>query len=250
MIVKTTGLVLRQDAYSKTSQVITWLTPDHGRVVTLAKGAKRAKSQLVGQYDCFYTCEILFYLARHGSVHILKECSPVNERRGFREAWRGVAGASYICDLLNRLSPPGASCPALFAWAEETLDFFATHGVTETVVHWTELKLLKLLGMSPMLSGCTRCNGRIEPGGAALFSVDRGGLLCPSCDEARSAITIKVSRDVLAMLRGWERSENPMMARRTTCTPAQMHEAGRLLGGFLGYHLESTRSREIIRQLL
>lgn len=60
MIIKTTGLVLRLDPFSKTSQVITWLTPDHGRTVTLAKGAKRVKSNLVGQYDCFYTCELLF----------------------------------------------------------------------------------------------------------------------------------------------------------------------------------------------
>lgn len=251
MIVKTTGIVLRLDPFSKTSQVITWLTPDHGRTTTLAKGSKRAKGDLVGQYDCFYTCELLFYQARHGGLHILKECSPLSPRNGFRTNWRSSLGASYICDLISRLCPPGASHSGLFEWAEDTLDFLEKQGTTLTVINWAELKLLKLLGMAPKLSGCLACRNRITPDSSALlFSIPRGGLLCGRCKGSGEELCVPLTHDVLAMIRGWEATETPVMAKRTACTPQQAKSAERLLGAFIHYHLESSRSRDIVAAMV
>ena len=251
MIIKTRGIVLRMDPFSKTSQIVSWLTPDHGRVVTVAKGAKRPKNNLVGQYDCFYTCEILFYEARHGSLHILKECAPIAMRTGFRHDWRASLGASYLCDLLNRLTSPGAAQPALFAWAENTLDFLSGQGATETVMNWAELKLLKLLGVAPKLQGCLACGSKSFPiDRPATFSISRGGLLCASCASSRDSVVMNVTHDAIAMLRGWEESSTPLIAKRTSCTPRQADVATRLLGSFMHYHLESSRSRDIALGLL
>ena len=46
--------------WSRTSHVVVWLTPA-GKVTTVAKGAVRPKSWLLGQYDLNYTCDILYY---------------------------------------------------------------------------------------------------------------------------------------------------------------------------------------------
>ena len=50
-IIKTQGIVLSIHPWSQTSHVVTWLTPDHGPVTTLVKGAVRTKSAFLGQYD-------------------------------------------------------------------------------------------------------------------------------------------------------------------------------------------------------
>lgn len=251
MIIKTTGIVLRLDPFSKTSEVISWLTPDHGRTATLAKGAKRPKSQLVGQYDCFSTCEFLFYRGRNSALHILKECSPISPRTAFRDNWRASFSASYLCDLLNRLTAPGAAHQGLYQWAESTLDFLATQGSSETVMNWAELKLLRHLGVAPQLSGCLNCGGRHFPGDRpADFSVSRGGLLCAACRVGHEDLLLPVTHDVLGMMRGWEGTETPAMARRTTCTPAQTRTASRLLSAFIHYHLESSRARDIVMPLI
>lgn len=253
MIIKTTGIALRLDPFSRTSQIITWLTPDHGRVATLAKGAKRPKHNLVGQYDCFYTCEILFYHSRQGSLHILKECTPLNTRIGFRANWRASIGASYVCDLLSRLTPPGAEHAALHAWAEALLDFLETQGVTKSVLNWAELKLLKLLGMAPKLGACLACRNRLPSDeGPAFFSIERGGLVCtPCCRTAPEALAAPLAQDVLAMLRGWENTETPILAKRTHSTPIQSESAGKIIGAFMHYHLlETSRARDIATALI
>jgi DNA repair protein RecO (recombination protein O) len=251
MIIKTTGLVLRLDPFSKTSQVITWLTPDHGRTVTLAKGAKRIKNNLIGQYDCFYTCELLFYKSRHSSLHILKECSPIAPRTAFRTDWRASITASYLCDLLSRLTPPDAASPILFNWAEQTLDFLAIQGTSETVMNWSELKLLKHLGVAPQLTNCLNCGTPSFPKDRpAWFSISRGGLVCAACHKVHDSLTIPLTHDILGMLKGWENTDTPAMAKRTICTPRQSESANKLLSAFIHYHLQSSRSRDIVSSLI
>jgi len=251
MIVKTTGIVLRLDPFSKTSEVISWLTPDHGRTATLAKGAKRPRNQLVGQYDCFSTCEFLFYRGRSSALHILKECSPISPREAFRDNWRASFSASYLCDLLNRLTAPGVAHPVLFAWTERALDFLATQGASETVVNWAELQLLKHLGVAPQLSNCLNCGTKSFPVARPVdFSISRGGLLCTACRIGHEDLLLPVTHDVLAMMRGWEGTDTPAMALRTTCTPAQSKTVSRLLSAFIHYHLESSRARDIVIPLI
>jgi phosphoesterase RecJ-like protein len=58
---KTLGIVLSIRPWSQTSHVVTWLTLN-GVITTLVKGALRPKSAFIGQYDLFYTCELVYYL--------------------------------------------------------------------------------------------------------------------------------------------------------------------------------------------
>lgn len=251
MILKTSGIVLRQDPFSKTSKVITWLTPDHGRMATLAKGAQRKKSGLVGQFDCFYTCELLFYPARHSSLHLLRECSPEAPRSGLRDNWRASAGASYLCDLVNRLTPPGAAAGPLFAWAGSTLDFIEKQGFSIPVMHWMELQLMGLLGMAPQLRRCITCGKEDGTGTGLWFSVARGGVVCTPCQgKLQDPTAAPIAPDVLAMMRGWERAHSPLIARRTSYLAGQLDSANRILGAFMDYHSEGPRARRILFELL
>ena len=72
-IIKTTGTVLAIHPWSRTSHVVAWLTPDHGVVSTLVKGAVRAKSAFLGQYDLLYTCDLLYYARASGDLHALHQ---------------------------------------------------------------------------------------------------------------------------------------------------------------------------------
>ena len=76
--IKTKGIVLDIHPWSRTSHVTTWLTPDHGPVTTLVKGAVRPKSSFLGQYDLFYTCELVYYARAKSELHAIREVSPLD----------------------------------------------------------------------------------------------------------------------------------------------------------------------------
>ncbi len=251
MISKTHGITLRIDPFSKTSHVVSWLTPDKGRITTLVKGAMRPRSPFLGQYDLFYTCELIYYPGLRSSLGILKECTPLNWRTGLRENWKSCLAASYLTDLVNRLSPSGAAHGNEYRFVGRMLDFLAKQGGDINTLLWAELKLLTLLGVGPRLHACVACgSGMFPTSKPAAFSIPRGGLLCATCRANADGAIVPISHDALAMLRLWQQAPTPLIAKRTSCTEPQHKVMNTLLGGFLAHHLESSRSRDIAMEML
>ena len=157
MIHKTEGVALRIAPFSKTSHVVTWLTPTRGKIAVAVKGAQRPKSRLLGQYDLFYTCELLFYERPQGRMNIMKECCPLKTRTAFRNNWRACSCASYLCDLVSRISPAGGTYPGLYHLISSVLDMLSTEELAHHFLFWIELKVIEMLGIAPQLSKCLRC---------------------------------------------------------------------------------------------
>ena len=63
MIQSATGIILRTRPLTETSVIVNWLTPDFGRISTVAKGARRPKSQFAGKLDLFYLADFSFVRA-------------------------------------------------------------------------------------------------------------------------------------------------------------------------------------------
>lgn len=239
MIVKTHGIVLRHTPTANTSRVVTWLTPDHGRVATMIKGALRPKSLFLGQFDYFYTCELLYYLRGDRDLYIARESAPVKPRPTLRHNWRACAAASYLADITTRVCPPRAPQPFLFQWLNEALDELDRHGTTPGEIFWMELRLLEHLGLSPRLHHCMACGVPLLPSsGPATFSHARGGLLCARCARYDPKPAPVIPPDILAMLRNWQAAPDARTARRTKCATRQLAIMENVLGRFLQYHLD------------
>ncbi len=113
--------------------MVTWLTPEQGKVTTMIKGSQRPKSRFLGQYDLFYTCELIYHAHKERSVQIARECCPLNMRLRFRQDWKAMATASYFCDIITRISPPDAHHPGLFELLETHLDELQQYGTSYLV---------------------------------------------------------------------------------------------------------------------
>lgn len=238
MIIKTTAVVLRFYPYSNTSRVVSWMTPDLGRIATLVKGSQRPRSLFLGQYDLFYTCELLFYQRDGGGIHIARECSPLKMRTRFRSDWKAAATASYLAGLVSKASPPEAPHAGLFDLLDDALDFLDAFGTAAPFLFWFELQLLERMGLAPRLRRCAAC-GRDLPLSErqADFAVARGGLVCPACALERGEKD-RVGPDLLALLGGWQQARSPQGPLRTRVTARQLVAVEALLGEFLAYHLE------------
>ena len=184
MISKTLAIPLRIFPFSNTSRIAVWLSPDFGRFATLAKGAMRPASPLLGQFDLFSTSEVLFYHKEGRLLHTLKECSLLVPRAAFRSDFRACALASYAASLFDRLLPFGPADPALYALYESALDAFSARSPGPAALPRFELDLLRLLGHAPAFSHCSLCASPVSaaPGAPpAAFDPRSARLLCPAC---------------------------------------------------------------------
>jgi len=237
--VKTRAVALRTHPVTETSRVVTWLTEDAGKISTLIKGSQRPKSGHIGQYDLFYTCELLYYPRLRTQLHIVRECSPLQTRDVFRSDWARAAVASYCCYLADRASWHDEPAPRLFSVLLAALDHLESRAAGAGVIFWYELQVLGELGVAPRLRHCLQCGRPLAPEtDRARFSHARGGILCERCAETGQEEMTSISSGVLAVLIAWQHAGSPAEAESTRPSPRQLTEVNKLLDLFLRYHLD------------
>ena len=237
LILRTEAIVLRIRPFSRTSHVVTWLSPEHGRVTTVVKGACRPKSAFLGQYDLFTTCELLFYRRDHEGLHAIRECSPLEPRHALRDDWRRVTTASYLCDLVARVAQPGQ----VYHLLSDTLDALCAAPLTAETILRFELALLQQQGMSPRLELCPECHTPAHPW--LRFALGSGRARCAHVAPASTAgePIVTLHRDVVGHLQHLQFGTSPTKAPSPPLSDVPNVSLGsrRFLGIFMRFHLDT-----------
>src|ERR1043165_6762795 len=99
---RTSGLVLRTRPFTETSLIVNWLTPDLGRLSTVAKGARRPKSPFRGKLDLFYLADFTFQRSRRSELHTLCEVSVLELHEPLRRELAHLQQAAYGAALVEQ----------------------------------------------------------------------------------------------------------------------------------------------------
>jgi len=248
VILQTEAIVLQIRPWSKTSHMVTWLTRQQGRLTTSVKGACRPKSAFLGQYDLFYTCDLLFYHRETEGIHILRECTSIERRDPLRENWRAATVAAYLCDLTARAVSVQTHEVEIYHLLTRTLDQLAAptaHLSWLALILRYELQLLRFLGHLPDSKICPACHATQE---WLRFSLPGGHFLCQHRSPVHpSEATLAVSRGVqegLALLA--ESCEGSMTSAPMSLPPEKIFPVSshlmlglsRFLGIFITFHLD------------
>ncbi len=238
MIVKTDAIVLRVAPYANTSQVVTWITKDAGRIATLIKGARRPKSGFLGQLDLFYTCELLYYRRGRDGLHIARECCPLSERGRIRHDWRAFVCASYLSDLALHTSMDADHQPEVFCLFRRAFDHLDGDPTRLEFLYWFELQLLDLLGFAPRIANCAACHEPIEPDAPGTHGWGAYGLLCPRCRSGGRNDSPALTRDIVTILHRWHAEQELDAVRTLRCSRSQLLVFRDIFATFIEHHLD------------
>lgn len=178
------AVALRRLDYSETSQVLLFLTREHGPRRLIAKGIKRgsAKKFAVG-IDLLEHGQLAFASRTHGdsSLGTLTEWQQVDIHSGLRADLGRLYAGQYAAEVTAALTEENDPHPELFdalisflqslARGEEPFELLARYQIT----------LLTSIGVWPDLTRCMLCSRIAPPGRAAFFSAHQGGLVCRAC---------------------------------------------------------------------
>ncbi len=176
------AIVLTRLDYSETSQIIVFLTRDHGKVRAIAKGIKRGtKTRFVTGTDLLDIGEMVVSIReeRAPGLAILTEWKQTRSLIGLREKLPRIYAGQYAADLTARLTEDWDPHADLFDALNAALNALAdADDVLETVVRY-QTALLQEIGSMPRFDACVDC-GRTED--ATYFSAQEGGLMCRHCE--------------------------------------------------------------------
>src|SRR5580698_1765592 len=114
MTESTHGIILRTRPLTETSLIVHWLTPDLGRIATVAKGARRPKSPFAGKLDLFYAADFSFSRSRQSDLHNLREASLRETHAALREDILKLQQAGYAAAFIEQATEMEAPLPEIF----------------------------------------------------------------------------------------------------------------------------------------
>jgi DNA repair protein RecO (recombination protein O) len=152
MIESATGLILRTRPLTETSLIVHWLTPDLGRLATVARGARRAKSPFAGKLDLFYTADFSFSRSRSSELHNLREVKTRETHGAIREDIIKLRQAAYATAVIEQVTETETPLPTVYGLMYGFLDCLCAQRTTSQLVFALELKLLRELGVAPDLA--------------------------------------------------------------------------------------------------
>jgi DNA repair protein RecO (recombination protein O) len=180
MLKTITGIVLKTDEYGESDKILTVFSKEDGKLPVLYKRAKVLKkgggavSQLfsVSEYACFVGKN--FYI--HNQSMLLKSFA------GLQKSLKKLAAASYLAQLLNfayENYQKDERAYMLLLYCLNKIEKSTEKEVTAYIALF-QMKLLALIGYSPMLNACVLCGSDSDLGS---FDVEQGGIMCEQCSR-------------------------------------------------------------------
>jgi len=227
---RTEVVVLRGVDFSETSRIVTFLSPDRGRLACMAAGARRPRSPLSAVLDTFNRLEIVYYWKESRSVQKLGEAALLDAYPGIKRELSKTLYAAFPLEVAYKAAQENEPSTRLYGVVVRGLEGMATWpGDAKAHAAWQVLQILSAAGFEPA----------IDPGGTpAGFAYESG--VTGSIGRADRTLT----PGVLDALRALTRA-------RDAC-PAVPH-AGPvfdLLRGYVSHQLETDfRSLRVIDQV-
>jgi DNA repair protein RecO (recombination protein O) len=186
---KTLGLILRTRPLTETSLIVHWLTPESGRIATVAKGARRPKSPFRGKLDLFHLAEFSYARSRRSDLHALREVSLRETHRALRKDVHLLQQAAYCALLVEQATESDTPLPGIFRLMTDWLAFVSSAaGGNPLPVLAFEVKFLAETGLLP------------DPGQSKLSPGARQGIQKLASADWDLLAKLKFSRNQIAEL--------------------------------------------------
>jgi DNA repair protein RecO (recombination protein O) len=147
---RTQAIILNRTDYGEADRIITFLTPDHGKVRAIAKGVRRSTSKLSGGIELFSVSDLSFIIGK-SEINTLRSSRLVNYYANIvKDLGRTNAGYTFIkkLDKATEDEPEAAYFYHLQEAFESLDDSDINLGLIEL---WFDAQLLRLAGHTPNL---------------------------------------------------------------------------------------------------
>ncbi len=148
----TLAIVLRRKPITESSLLVDWLTLDHGKLRTVARGAYRQsgrRTQTAFAPDLFQLCEVRVAPSKTSDLHSLAECQLCNAFPGISSDYQRTLCAAYFTSLAARALPEESPAPGVFDLLRRALEYLSVKPPTARAVLHFERELIAALDLEP-----------------------------------------------------------------------------------------------------
>ncbi|RLB10175.1 MAG: DNA repair protein RecO [Deltaproteobacteria bacterium] len=197
--VKDKAIILSTRDYGEADRLVAFLTQHHGKVIGIAKHARKSKRRFVNSLDIFNLVEIEYGERRLPGLVFIKKAILVESFSGLREDILKLSCAGLIAESIKETVPEREKQPEIFELLAGSLIEMEISKDPINVSCLSLWRLLSLLGLSPRLGTCLICKRKTSTHGMWNFDPHVGGTVCIEHRKKGRAMTI-LSKGIISLL--------------------------------------------------
>lgn len=170
--------MLRSMRYGEADRILHAITPEHGRIGAVARGARRPKSKLGGRLEPLSVVRLELIRGR-SDLHTVVGADTVVVHHRILTSHAALTHAQRACHVVDRTAAPDEPAERVHGLVRTLLALLDARPdeAHEGLQQAFRLKLLYALGVPPALGACVHC-GRAEH--LVGFDAAGGGVVCAS----------------------------------------------------------------------
>ncbi len=170
------GIVLRSFPFGEADRVVVMLSPNHGKLRTVAKGVRKTKSRFGGRLEPFTHVDVVLYEGRN--LDTITQVSVIEAFPRLRADLDKVVTAGTLVEVADVVAQEQESAVRLFLLLQRGLRALDRSGLHPDLLTAYLVKAAEVIGLAPALDRCAGC-GRTDR--LVRFSFAEGGVQCESC---------------------------------------------------------------------
>lgn len=179
------GIVLRSYPFGEADRVVVLLSPNHGKIRTVAKGIRKTKSRFGGRLEPFTHVDLVLYEGRN--LDTITQVAVIEPFPRLRASLDAVVAAGTMVEAADAVAQEGESSMRLFLLLHRGLRALETGQIGADLITSYLLKLADVVGIAPSLLTCATC-GRVDD--LHRFSFSGGGTICDRC-QTEGAVRLR-----------------------------------------------------------
>lgn len=249
MIIKGTGIILKEYVVGESDKYITLFTKELGKIQVGAPRAKKFDKGLASGTEMFVYGE--FTMTCYKYTYKLVGVEPIFTFHHLREDLLTLSYASYIAEFVGEVAVEGIGNEHLLTLMLYTLHSLEKMGseACERIRRTFEMRALSVLGFMPQLAHCVNCGGHIiqDPNKRYTFVTEEGGVVCDKCKPVGVSITMSYTTwYVLHYILGSEIK----VLYHFEIKPYVLKEIGLICDALVAYYIEKPfKTLEFIKSL-
>ncbi len=222
------GIVLRSYPFGEADRVVVLLSPNHGKLRTVAKGIRKTKSRFGGRLEPFTHVDLVVYEGRN--LDTITQVSVIEPHAGARSSLKRVMAAGTLVEVADAVAQEDESAVRLFLLLKRGLGSLNdAASVHPDLVSAFLVQAAGCVGLAPAFDHCASCGAT---SGLVRFSLAAGGAQCERCRNANSH---RLREGVADYMAGLASAELPHLPQ---ANPKFGAEALGIAKRFVEYHLE------------
>jgi DNA repair protein RecO (recombination protein O) len=174
------AIVLRHYSLSEADKIVVLVTREFGKLRATAQGVKRPKSRLAGSLEPLNHLRLQFYSKEGADLARIRQTEMIHSYLGKNPSLEKVYSFTYFSECIQEFVEENNANPLLFRLFLSVLNAGEHVGVSEALVRYFEVWILRLSGIMPNYDYCSDCGRYVKDDGFFAW-LEAGQGRCPAC---------------------------------------------------------------------